>query len=173
MASSDSTGFHDAGWKFHQYSSSGGVLEASSESVLQMNEGSRVEGVLTLGSTAVLRELQQQAFVTTGGTLVEGFNSITLTTATSDASFALPAPAQGKVVEISVIGATSNVFGIYSNTSGVSVNKTTTYFGVLSDSDANIATFGLNYKFTSTGTAIWRLAKLNPTSQTAMSTALA
>lgn len=62
MASSDSTGFHDIGWKFHQYSSSGGVLEASSESVLQMNDGASLKGNMTLNSSG-------QITIATGGEL--------------------------------------------------------------------------------------------------------
>lgn len=49
MASSDSTGFHVNGWRFHQFSSSGGVLQGSSGCQLELDDG--VTATLSTGAT--------------------------------------------------------------------------------------------------------------------------
>jgi hypothetical protein len=167
MASSDSTGHHDVGWKFHQYSSSGGVLEASSESVLQMNEGSAIEGAplfgstsrlkgtLTLDSTTVKRELKQTILDSSSGALLEGFNVLALS---SDPAYAtLPLnPAIGTKLRVVIQGNSSNLWRITVSSSGNTLNGSTAQYGVSGDSDPN-GTLGFSVTFEATGTASYRV----------------
>lgn len=155
MASSDTTGFHSDGWKFHQYSSSGGVLEGSSECIL-------LQGGFT-------RHVKQSVIDSSAGTLVEGFNVLTLS---SDPAFAtLPAPAQGSKVKVLVHGNSSNLYRIVVSTSGVTINGNTSQFGVAGDSDVNGEGVGIPITFEATGTASYRVL-VGRTSSLGISTAL-
>jgi len=184
MASSDSTGFHDVGWKFHQYSSSGGVLVGSSESVLQLNSGSVIEGVVTAGSSTVIRKLKMNTITTTGpNIMVEGKNTLLMTAGGSDYIIELPTPFRGNKVEVTVFGGSSNIVTIQTADTGIALNKNlatgdTSFFGIVHDSDPVVGgaaaagnSMGANYVFESTGTAGWVVTMRSPSIAT-MSTAV-
>lgn len=103
MASSDSTGFHVNGWRFHQYSSSGNVLKGTSGCVLEMDDGVAatlstgatltINGKVTLGTSGQMID-PAQVISTTGGTILN--HGVTVITCTSsEMSFDLAAPVQG------------------------------------------------------------------------------
>lgn len=168
MASSDSTGFHRRSWRFHQYSSSGQVLEATSGCTLEMKDGSNLTvstgAGVTLNSsltlTGQISNTRLNSISATGGTLAVGRNLCTLTAATSQAHYALPIPtAVGQEVEVMLQAGTSTVWRIYSATSGVNFGSTL-FSAVNGDTDAGLLSHGAHVRFVSTSLSKWRIAEL-------------
>ena len=178
MASTDSTGLILNGWSFDQYSSSGGVMRGSSEAVLQLNEGLVVEGVVTAGSSTVVRELQMNTITTTGATLVEGKNTI-LVDLKDDIKTSLPTAAKGLKVSATIFGGSSQTHVIQTISSADSLNKNlqaadTSYYGIIMDNDTMIASlgFGMGFVFESSGPNSWVITQCSPSSECTMSTAV-
>ena len=175
MASSDSTGFHDIGWKFHQYSSSGSVLEASSECVLQMNVGAALKGTMTVGSGGVitvepLGEIRDQAKQNlVGQTDVQisahGITFIGSVATTSSLNYSIAAPGgNGTKKTIILTGNSSTVitiaassaagFAVSQSSENFTATATSGPFGLFSSSALAGGSFKIDLM--STGTS-WRI----------------
>lgn len=130
MASSDTTGYHENGWRFHQFSSSGNVLRGTSGCQLEMTDGvaatlstgatltlngsvNLTKGTMTLDSSGTIVK-PPQVLATTGGTILNNGVCV-LTCSSSETDYVLQPPVNGSRLDIILHGASSQLTKIASS----------------------------------------------------------